>query len=447
VYLLMYIRNLLLVVLACAMFGAQSVHAAATVVVTRAAENSYVVSVTNVDNAAAIDFSLNYDAVSLSLPQITDGPVALTAKAIKVENIATPGIVRVVYLVANGSFKEGGVLATVNFTKTGAAQVQPPELKSDVITQEATRVATQSVVFPQSVQAGAVQDSSLGGNAATVGATGQSSHAVTTGTGSMSSVTSSVGGVSGGQEQKNEPYRDDQQRSTVSRDYQVQNQKTGEQVVASATVAPIKNDEVAPVKNVAAKLPPLNSLPGVLELFRTYKGPRTLRRLAELFDRSGETFAAFTQSPPISVSDGKSSVLLTISLPDSSTVPSFSFKGAHLKGLRHPSPQQWELEALPSLGKFDVRLSVLLQGSQVELPLVVVPPLDPVVAKELGGADFAVESLLARTPAKSAKLPFDLNVDGKQDFIDDYILVAHWLLKQQKTEKASAKNPPRPANP
>jgi hypothetical protein len=105
------------------------------------------------------------------------------------------------------------------------------------------------------------------------------------------------------------------------------------------------------------------------------------------------------------------------------------------------SERKWELDALPQKGKSDVRLSLLLKGEHIEIPLVVVPPLGQAAARQVDALSAAALDALLAKPVKNGKPLYDLNSDSKQDYQDDYLLVAHWLLKQQQSASGAARKP------
>lgn len=188
----------------------------------------------------------------------------------------------------------------------------------------------------------------------------------------------------------------------------------------------------SPSSNMAlAKLAAMDS---PMQRFSTFKGARTLKNLEPLFDAASARAAGFVQIPAIAVSDGKSRFSIKLALASAGVVPNFRLKGANLKSIRPLSDKVWELSVLPQKGKADVRLTILAGSGRAEVPLVVVPPLDAVADRDSNGlSEAGVNALLAK--AGTGKTVYDLNGDGKQDFLDDYILVAHYLRHKQLQQK------------
>ena len=160
-----------------------------------------------------------------------------------------------------------------------------------------------------------------------------------------------------------------------------------------------------------------------------------MKGLSELFDGSSSKASGVVQTPKIAVSDGKKLITVKVSLPADLGVPSFSLKGANLKGIRSLSEKLLELDVLPQKGKLDVRLTIVMLKDVAEVSLLVVPPVSGDI---LGLSELAIEKLLSRSDSRNKSLLYDLNADGKQDYLDDYILVAHWLLFQQSDKKVPA---------
>jgi hypothetical protein len=192
----------------------------------------------------------------------------------------------------------------------------------------------------------------------------------------------------------------------------------------AAAVTPA--EKAAGVRSTAA----LKSIQSVLEQFRTYKDVRTIARLSTLFDRKLLSAAGINQTPEIVVTDGNTLVTISIELANKVDTPSFSLKGANMKSIRQLSDTKWELDALPQVDKTDVRLSIILGGERTEVTLVAVPAITQAGAALLALPDAALDELLTK-PLTDNKPLYDVNADGIQDYLDDYILVAHWLLKQK----------------
>lgn len=449
------LNMLVAVLLLCTLAGVVEADAAAKITVTQTAEGVYSVSVANVAKASALDFTITYDAAVLSNPVISNGPFAGRFGAMQVpHNDATRGTLRVAYLVtAKDVFFEGdGLLATVTFSKTGTVTPKLLELKSEVISDAGIPVAVESVVTP--LPGTTVRTTTGGGDTAdNTGNNNNNPNPVNPNPGNMgglpgvpattsSTASSTTSAAVTYQNPISGVVQDSSSRGPDSRKESSQEPSHQQEQPGGTAV----QDGVASVAADTAKKPVaknqpepqsvnLQSLESVAERFRYYKGPRTLKGLSELFDAARYKAAGVEQIPAIAVSDGKKVVTVRIALPVGSAVPGFALKGANLKGLRSLSDRLMELDALPQKGKLDVRMSIEIQKTVAEIPLLVVPPVSGGIA---GQSDQELEKLLAKADARNKTLLYDLNADGKQDYLDDYILVAHWLLKQQVEKKIPA---------
>jgi hypothetical protein len=176
----------------------------------------------------------------------------------------------------------------------------------------------------------------------------------------------------------------------------------------------------------------------VLEQFSEYKGEKTPKNLIALFKSA---MAGNRQEPPLVLSDGKTIVKVFVDLPATGKVaPNFALKEAKLVSLKRSSDSTWVVEVLPNKGTFDAAVIVLEDDKTVKLPLTVAPPLSADIKIGKGGvlseADF-ISFLKERGTEKAPR--FDLNGDGKRDYIDDYIFTVNYLAKADAAKPAAEK--------
>lgn len=420
--------------------------AAAPITISQLGPGSYSISTVDLPEAAGMDMTVKYDAQYLESPQVKTGSL-VPAGALMVPNTATAGSIRIA-IVTGGAIKGTGELVSISFTvKKKPAPL--PTLSSSVYSAAGTQLAVDSSLpasLSQSTDSNT--DSSKSSTADTQRTSSSSVAQNLTATSSASSQVSTQITASGSllPSQESGAARDDSRRETVRED-------SGTSYVAASTPVETKNGSAtsnsalaasgtAPTAATGKGAPStLKSIQSVLDRFRTYSDVRSLRLLSALFDVKALQSAGIVQTPAIVVSDGKSRITITIDLGKEADAPSFSLKGANQKSLRRTADNKWELEALPQKGKSDVRLSILLKGERIEIPLVAIPPLNPPFAREFDAMKEAgLESLLAK-PLKSGKPAYDLNSDSKQDYIDDYLLVGHWLLKKQRSSGGAVRKP------
>ncbi len=176
----------------------------------------------------------------------------------------------------------------------------------------------------------------------------------------------------------------------------------------------------------------------ILERFRLFKGKRSAKNLTALFDAAPAAF--FRQYPAIFLADGKGSVRVIISRVAPGKAPNFAFRSARCVSFRKVSETEWLVEARPDKGVLKAGIMLLDDGKPREIPLTVARKarVDLISPGKVSEADFALflkERGTARAPC------FDLNGDGKRDYLDDYIFTANYLLAREK-EKAKAVVPP-----
>lgn len=384
---------------------------------------SYSIKATELPEASGVDLSITYDAAALKDPKVTSG--ALVAGAIMVPNTETPGFVRIV-IVTGGVIKGTGELVSITFTKKENTPAKQPTLSSNAYSVTGSQIAVQSVSeTPQPLSESKVE-----------GDTTKISTTAGTTAGTVYSGTISLPDPIQQQEQKVKSVKQENPDDSQPAPSQHESPATAAESSEAASAAIINESS----KKTASLPSSLHSIKGVLTRFSEYRGPRTLKGFAAIFDKNEAKTAGIVQTPAIVVSDGKT--LLTVELDLSNdAAPSFSLKGANMKSIRRISDKIWELDAMPQKGKSDVRLSILLKGESTEIPLVVVPPLNQAAVAKLNTLTVVTLDTMLATPLKNNKPLYDLNSDGKQDYVDDYILVAHWLLKQQQRVNGAGRKP------
>jgi len=177
----------------------------------------------------------------------------------------------------------------------------------------------------------------------------------------------------------------------------------------------------------------------ILDKFRQYKGEKSPKALKALFTSP----EGLVQDPLVALSDGSTKIKVSMERTGTDKqTPNFSLKGAKLINLGLDKDAVCVLELLPDKGAYEATITLLQDGLIKELPLTVAPPFPADikigVKGRLSEADFAL-FLKERGTEKAPR--FDLNGDGKRDYIDDYIFTANYIVgnAQKKTEPAKAK--------
>jgi hypothetical protein len=178
----------------------------------------------------------------------------------------------------------------------------------------------------------------------------------------------------------------------------------------------------------------------VLQMFKEFKGERNDKSLVALF--ADAVYPGLKQEPPIALADGVKTVKLTLKLkPSGNESPKFIMQGANVQHLRGDADEYiWIVEAVPRKGVTEANLTVIDGKRTLVFPLIVVPPVD--TAMSGGGKTTAAD--FARYLTKPAK--YDLNKDGKFDYVDDYIYTANYIVAMKiKPEKQLLKTGKEPA--
>jgi hypothetical protein len=180
----------------------------------------------------------------------------------------------------------------------------------------------------------------------------------------------------------------------------------------------------------------------ILERFGNFRGERTLAALTRLYNIP--VAEQSRQEPLIVINDGKSLVKIfaKISASDKNSLPTVATKDAKLLSLKYDeSAAEWVIELTPRSETIDASVSMLFDNRLIEIPLILVPP----VAKQFSFTE--VEAVAFLKDFDAEKPGFDLNKDGKHDYIDDYIYIGHYLLnnKQGKTTPEQPEKNPKTA--
>jgi hypothetical protein len=170
----------------------------------------------------------------------------------------------------------------------------------------------------------------------------------------------------------------------------------------------------------------------VLERFREYKGEKTPETLMALFSAGGE--GELRQDPPLVLSDGKTTLNVVVELDSKDN--NFYLDGASLVSLKNKEKNYWVVELLPKKNALTATITIPRNDQWHVASLTVAPPWDVTGYLSSGKsaeADFR-GYLKERGMAKSPG--FDLNGDGRRDYIDDYIFTANFIVERDSKAKA-----------
>jgi hypothetical protein len=216
------------------------------------------------------------------------------------------------------------------------------------------------------------------------------------------------------------------------------------------TQAPSRDTSVKLPADVPATVQPEKSVQrsvrqaqSVLERFRLFKGERTPKNLIALFDTKDAK--GFKQDPPVFLADGVTTLRITLSDLPGKKAPSIAFTLARFTAQRKVADKEWIIEAVPKKGVTSAEMTVLTDTALLEIPFTVAPKVrvDLITPGKVGEKDFTLY-LKNRGTKYAAK--YDLNGDGKLDYIDDYIFTANYIvaLKEQEKKQSAEKKKQAP---
>jgi hypothetical protein len=150
-----------------------------------------------------------------------------------------------------------------------------------------------------------------------------------------------------------------------------------------------------------------------LNQMQVYRDTRTYRSMSELFDRDD---SSIRQYPYPALSDGTTEVKIILPALDQKA-PNLALSNAKLLRSGSAKNGEWVIRCLPTKGAYIAKIVVLGLEQLVEIPLVIAPPVDV--------ADYPLD-------IDKIMPGYDVNADGEQSWLDDYILMVNLLQNRQK---------------
>lgn len=402
-------------------------HGAATFTLTPIGNGQYALKGTGLTGVAGVDVHIQYDTSTLSNPRIVQG--SLVAGSQMVTNTSEPGQVHIATIDAYPKVEtRDGTIAVLSFDGAASSSGSAPLLSVRAVDVKGASLPVQSTVS-------LVPDTSPSseGTASTSQPTAAGSQSTQQGQGTTVSGGSPVWLGTVTQQNGNAG------EHAVSRETQGSPQMAPQsaQETQTASIAP---ETTTPLSATAeTKERKFLAQKSVLDRFRDYRGEMSPRALMLLFEKGG--VPGIRQVPAVVLSDGKSRAKLFLKLRGTGRkAPNFALKGARLISLRLNRGNEWVVEAQPDVNAVSASVTVLHEGIMTEIPLTVAPPL-PASLKLGKGAGLTVdefELFLAKRGTGKAPL-YDLNSDGKRDYLDDYIFTANFLAQRHHAKKPAAR--------
>lgn len=397
---------------------------------------------------AGLDVTVGYDAAALSNPRVTMG--SLVSGMMSAANASNP--IRMA-IVGTKALSGSGVIATIAFDRTGSSPGSITLLTASLIDDAGKKVAMAAPIVTNPPQPSTSDSSS--GDGQTGGSSGNSGGSGGTGTGTTGETSGSgvstprssgyVGGTltipgqeTVGQESTTGQITSGEDSSSAQESYRRVRTKKAQPDDVEPQLEPGNNqsrpsDErggASTANGKTAQVAEPVKIESVLARFRDFKGERTPANLTALFAPPPQ--AQYTQVPPVVLADGKATVTLNVSIDVGDATPRFSFGDCSYVSYSRIE-KGWEIQARPDRDAVSASVAVLYNGRRQEFPLVVAPAvrLAKKGQKKVTEADF--QRFLADRGTESAPR-FDLNKDGKRDYVDDYIYTANYLVQTNQAK-------------
>lgn len=433
-----YLRILTGVVALLVLLAGRS-QAAVQITLSPAGDSAFILQGGAFQGIAVLDLEIGYDPALMAHPQAERGGL-IPADAIFNFNPSTPGQIRLFIRMGARAVSGSGTLATLRFSRlsdTTPASIRSltanlvsvqatPVLASVQILSRPAVVESQPESAPSATVAAVIPPTQNSGEPENRGPAVQNST-----TGAVPSRGVAVAGsiaLPGTPAEKESEHREKQEVSvaatTAGEPPASQVGTPSESAAESAAVSPAK----------AVQPPQISVYRAVSERFKDFSGPWSAEDIAGLFQP--EAGQLVRQEPAVALSDGAAAVTLRVALPANvREMPRFSLRNAALLTLEQSDDGVWSIGVKPHKGTIDASITVLSDGSEIHYPLVVVPPLDPAALSPKGMPASSLLDQFSRRKAGSSSA-LDLNGDGRQDYLDDFILSAHYHIFRQKQSEA-----------
>lgn len=423
---------------------------AAGISIKPAGQGVFSIDVEGLKDIAAVDLEIRYDVQTFDAPSIARG-AALSSDVSFITNTAIPGEIRII-LKRSRAITASGQVAVLRFTSIS-------EVPGRLVSAHASLITTKGLSQPQPVRV-------VNALPITFPGTDPATDTTSTGTGSTPSAEVTAGDatppIPGGRTDQRDKI-DDRFTGRGIADTTVTFADPGSGEVKSSPaalpVSPVPPSSTVPTAPVtppppadsASTLKPAEQASAapaqsivygrVVDRFRDSSDVTSSAALMALFTPQADQ--KVTQQPAVAISDGRTVVTLRIELPRSfEGTPVFAVTRARMLSSGRDGAGAWTVQVLPDADTLDAVFIAYFGESMIQYPLVVAPPADriPGAAPPLEEAGFA---LFLKERAKGGKPRFDLNGDGKRDYLDDYIYTANFIARVRQAGEPVAQPPKR----
>jgi hypothetical protein len=413
-------------------------------------DNVYAIQCGDFSDIRTVDITIQYDAAALTAPRVVQGGLAADTTIAVTDS--KQGVLRFTLdhkaptwlrrwtrpLSGQSAINGSGTLAIVTFVRTMSTGADILSLAASAVsgTDQGITVASQVVNTGKTADSGAATEQQGGRTAAQPAPWGKekahdTTPAATVANASAITATLQVGGAGmAGPSGGHFPSDDGEGVTPLLNQPAVEIRQPDNDATSSPIITKTESNNNPVPKTSEQKKTMLYQ--SVLERFRGYKGEETPEALMALFSAGGE--GEGRQDPPLVLSDGKTTLNVVVELNGKDN--NFYLDGASLVSLKNKEKNYWIVELLPKKNALTATIIIPRNDQQHVTPLTVAPPWDVTVYQSSGKsaeADFR-RYLKERGTAKSPR--FDLNGDGRRDYIDDYIFTANFIVKCDSKAKA-----------
>jgi len=380
--------------------------------------SGYVLSGQGVEGAAAVECTVTYDPAQLGNPKVELGTLA--AGAMMAVNPNTPGTIRIA-IIRTSPMNGSGTIAAISFERKGEKSGRVNVLSAKMITLDGKPL-------PLSVQVLNPAEPSAPASASVPGQGTGLQQGTAAGTGSVAQTQPGalpvIGGVIAVPSKQEGPAR--------TGDARAQRDQGGPPERPVDTKEPARmakrSDDASP-QTASRKI---YSQRSVLERFQEYRGTPAMKAYLELFEQEG--MIGFRQDPPVALADGRSTVRVSfISSSPTRTSSDIALMGAKLVSFKRDAEftNTFVIELQPVKGEMSASVSVPQDAVLMVYPLTVARKVDIDILKNGNVDETAFKAFLAERGTRE-KPKYDLNGDGRRDYLDDYLFTANYLVAREK---------------
>jgi len=395
--------------------------AVSTLTLTPSGEGVFLLQGVGIEDAGAFDITIYYDAATLANPRVDQG--SLISGAMLAVNPNTPGMLRMA-IIRTTPIRGSGIIAKITFDRKGSAP-------GKINTLNAHLVNIDGKPLPAVVQVTNPTDASSDASSASQDTASSPAATPSSGSGVPVSRTNPPPAIiiAGQPDTIGEKVSSDEKAAQSADPNAIREPVKEPVVIAGKADRPPDAIANVPEKKVYKQK-------SILDRFREYKGERTAKALILLFEQDG--MIGFRQEPPVALSTGKDRVkAVFITTAGSKSSSDMAVMGARLISLKSDPEytNTWIAELEPVKGEYSASISVPQDRVIMVYPLTIAPKID-VDMDRSGKVTEEYFTLFLQGPAGKNLKGFDVNGDGKRDYIDDYIFTANYI-RASKNAKTS----------